>query len=309
MTFKGKMPAKAKWAVLALTFCLLLLPWLFRWFATEEHKSTWLWDASIIAEQTPEIIAFTKEQGIEVIFLQLQDEVTDDAYRHFVAAAHKAGMEVHALNGHADWAYTEKREEGLAFVDKVKAYNEASAPEERFTGIQFDVEPYQLQRWEQEQSEVIAEWQDNMSAWTAAGKEAGLYMSAAIPFWLDGREAANGGGSLSRWIITSFDAVAIMAYRDSGQQMYDLSREELDEADELGKKVWVGAELGDTHEGEHLTFYNKTLSNMDEEIAKVFRLGKEHSSFAGVAIHHYQAWYAKKNGIPLAKGNTKEEHR
>lgn len=93
-----------------------------------------------------------------------------------------------------------------------------------------------------------------MKAWTQAGKDAGLYMSAAIPFWLDARESAEGGGTFSRWVIDHFDAVAIMAYRDRGQQMYDLSKEELDEADELGKKVWVGAELADTHEGDHLTF-------------------------------------------------------
>ncbi|WP_418038494.1 hypothetical protein [Paenibacillus xylanilyticus] len=298
------MSVRTKWVLLALTFCLLLLPWLFKWFSAEEKKATWLWDASIIAEQTPDIISFSKEQGVDVIFLQMQDEVSDETYRKFIASARQAEIQVHALNGHADWAYRDKQEEGLAFVDKVTAYNEASAPEERFTGIQFDVEPYQLRRWEQEQSEVIAEWQDNMSVWTSVGQEAGLYMSAAIPFWLDAREATNGGGSLSRWIIASFDAVAIMAYRDSGQQMYDLSKEELAEADELDKKVWIGAELGDTHEGEHLTFYNKTVGNMDEEIAKVFSLGTEHSSFAGVAIHHYQAWYAKKNGIPLAKGNA-----
>ena len=41
---------------------------------------------------------------------------------------------------------------------------------------------------------------------------------------------------------------------------------------------------------------------MDEEIAKVFDLAGSHSSFAGVAVHHYEAWYAKENGLPwLAK--------
>ncbi|MNW59481.1 hypothetical protein D3C74_374000 [compost metagenome] len=132
-------------------------------------------------------------------------------------------------------------------------------------------------------------------------------MSAAIPFWLDARQSAEGDGTFSRWVISHFDAVAIMAYRDSGQQMYDLSKEELDEADDLGKKVWIGAELADTHEGDHLTFFRKPVSNMNEEMAKVFNLGSSHSSFAGVAVHHYEAWYAKENGIPLARKDEKKE--
>lgn len=41
---------------------------------------------------------------------------------------------------------------------------------------------------------------------------------------------------------------------------------------------------------------------------KVFELGASHSSFAGVAVHHYEAWYAKQNGIPLVRktGEMKE---
>ncbi len=307
MTRWRQVPVKAKWVLLALIFCLLLLPWLLKWFSHEEHKATWLWDASIIAEQTPEIISFSKEQGVNVIFLQIQDEVSDDTYRKFIAAAKVAEIEVHALNGHADWAYTEKREEGLAFIERVRAYNAASAKNERFEGIQLDVEPYQLKRWENEESRVIAEWQDNMKAWTEAGEDAGLYMSAAIPFWLDARQSSGNEGTFSHWVISQFDAVAIMAYRDSAQQMYDLSKEELDEADDLGKKVWIGAELADTHEGDHLTFFRKPISNMDEEMEKVFKLGSTHSSFAGVAVHHYEAWYAKKNGIPLARKDDEQK--
>lgn len=308
MRIQGKLAGKAKWAIVAVVFCLLLLSWLFKWFSHEEHKATWLWDTSIIMKQTPEIIAFSKEQGVDTIFLQVQDEVPDAAYRKFIAAASNAEIEVHALNGHADWAYREKRAEGLAFIERVRAYNSSSAKNERFEGIQLDVEPYQLKRWENEQSSVIAEWQNNMEVWTEAGKAAGLYMSAAIPFWLDARQSAGGKETFSRWVISRFDAVAIMAYRDSGQQMYDLSKEELAEADDLGKKVWIGAELADTHEGDHLTFFRKPISNMDEEMQKVFELGASHSSFAGVAVHHYEAWYAKQNGIPLVRktGEMKE---
>ena len=308
MKIQGKWAGMAKWAIVAVVFCLLLLSWLFKWFSHEEHKATWLWDTSIITKQTPEIIAFSKEQGVDTIFLQVQDEVPDEAYRKFIAAATNAEIEVHALNGHADWAYREKRAEGLAFIERVRAYNSSSAKNERFEGIQLDVEPYQLKRWENEESSVISEWQNNMEVWTEAGKAAGLYMSAAIPFWLDARQSAGGKETFSRWVISRFDAVAIMAYRDSGQQMYDLSKEELVEADDLGKRSGL-EQNSRIHTRRSLDLFRKPISNMDEEMQKVFELGASHSSFAGVAVHHYEAWYAKQNGILLARKTeeSKEE--
>ena len=87
MRQRGKLVGMAKWAILAVVLCLLLLSWMFKWFSAEEHKATWLWDASIIAEQTPEIIAFSKEQGVDTIFLQIQDELPDATYRKFIATA------------------------------------------------------------------------------------------------------------------------------------------------------------------------------------------------------------------------------
>ncbi|MCM3784197.1 hypothetical protein M3231_14530 [Neobacillus mesonae] len=262
----------------------------------DEKKATWLWDASIIEEHTDEILSFLADQKADTVFLQTQKEVSHEAYQRFIRSATAQGIAVHALNGHPDWAYTEKRDEGTAWIDWVKEYNENAAPEEQFTGIQFDVEPYQLKRWEREEAAVIAEWGENMEEWTREGAEGGLYMSAAVPFWFDARQAPDGSGTFSRWIIERFDAIAIMAYRDSGEQMYELSKEELSEADELDKKVWIGAELGNTEEGEHLTFFRKPVTNMESEIEIAGKLGTSHRSFAGLAIHHYEAWYQKITG-------------
>lgn len=287
-------------------FLLLILYFMLKSPEVNENKATWLWDASIIEERTDEIVNFLAEQKVNTVFLQTKESVSPEAYRHFNAEAQAHDISVHALNGHADWAYTEKREEGTAWVEWVKKFNQEAAPEEQFAGVQFDVEPYQLRRWEQEEQSVITEWSANIEEWIQAGSEGNLYMSAAVPFWLDKRESPDGKGTLSRWMIDQFDAIAIMAYRDSGQQMYDLSKEELAEADELDKKVWIGAELGHTEEGEHLTFYRKAVPNMESEMETAAELGTKHQSFAGLAVHHYEVWYKKmKDDVSLVRKENK----
>ncbi|MBX4149720.1 hypothetical protein K1X09_20615 [Paenibacillus lautus] len=292
--------AKAKWIILVAGICLLLLIlFLLPSGKVNQNKATWLWDASLIRSETEEIVAFSGREGITTIFLQIQQEVTDEEYRHFVAAAHQQGISVHALNGQPDWAYEEGRRKGMELLAWLEAYNRTAAPEEKFEGVQLDVEPYVLRRWGREQAQVVEEWSANMEVWVQEAKRQGLTFSAAVPFWLDsipGPRSAD-ADSFSRWMIENTDAIAVMAYRDSGEQMYELSKEELEQADELGKSVWIGMELGDTEEGEHLTFFAKSEQEMEDEALRAAKLGSDHNSFAGLAVHHYQAWVHKRTAM------------
>lgn len=216
-----------------------------------------------------------------------------------MAAAHQQGITVHALDGRPEWAYDEGKQQGLERLRWLEAYNQASDPEERFEGVQFDVEPYVLRRWDREQEQVVEEWSANTKAWVQEAKRQGLSFSAAVPFWLDKVPGPRGvdADSFSRWMIQNTDAIAVMAYRDSGEQMYELSKEELEQADELGKSVWIGMELGDTEEGEHLTFFAKSEQVMEDEALHAAKLASSHSSFAGLAVHHYEAWFHKRIGM------------
>ena len=110
--------------------------------------------------------------------------MTDEEYRHFVGAAHQQGISVHALNGQPDWAYEEGRRQGMERWPGWKR-TIGRAPEEKFEGVQFDVEPYVLRRWGREQAQVVEEWSANMEVWVQEAKRQGLTFSAAVPFWLD----------------------------------------------------------------------------------------------------------------------------
>ncbi|MFD3258659.1 hypothetical protein ACE3MQ_08635 [Paenibacillus lentus] len=282
--------------LLAALFVVLLRP------SVPEAKATWLWDTKLVENHTEDIIEFAKEQGVTTIFLQIGNEVTDASYQRFVAAASQAKMEVHALNGHPEWALRGQRKEATRFLNWVKQYNKASNPEERFAGVQFDVEPYLLKGWSTEQEATIEQWMESARVWVEIAKRDQLKIGAALPFWLDGieHEELGEGRDLRQWMVDKFDYVAIMAYRDAAEAIYEVSRATLEEADERNKQVWVGVELTKSLEGPGVSFYEQPLSSVTQELNRLVSLVDKHSSFEGVAVHSYESW-RDKQGMKIAQ--------
>lgn len=284
---------------------VVLIPYLNKQPSAAETKSTWLWNTDLIINQADDIVKFSKEQGVKIIFLQVGEKVAADQYRSFISKAKKEEIEVHALNGRPGWALHDHKGEADEFLNWVKDYNASSKPEEQFAGVQFDVEPYLLKQWKSSQKVVLQEWMGNMRSWSQSGKEAGLQVGAAVPFWLNGVNNPNGSGNqpMSEWMISKLDYLAIMAYRDKADQIYDISEHMLSEADSQGKKVWVGVEVAQSQEGEGVSFYAQSDSKLDEELNKLVDLGDKHKSFAGVAVHSYEAWRTRFDGPKTALRN------
>ncbi len=263
--------------------------------SASEAKATWLWNTKLIQQHSEDIIAFAKKQRVKIIFLQIGGNVKEESYRNFIREAFSAGLEVHALNGKPEWALRDHRREADVFLDWVKEYNTASQPEERFAGVQFDVEPYLLDNWEKRQASIVKEWVENAQSWTRKAKEMDLEIGAAVPFWLDDLDVPGADREipLNRWMIEKFDYVAIMAYRDEADRIYTAAKATLEEGDRHKKPVWIGVELGESKEGPGVSFHERSFTFLTGEITKLVRLVKGHSSFAGIAIHSYEPWRDK----------------
>lgn len=260
-----------------------------------QAKATWIWDTTLITKQPDEVITFAGKQGVKLIFLQIGGGVTKESYRSFVSAATAAGIEVHALNGQPEWALREHREEAEAFLEWVITYNREVLPEEQFAGVQLDVEPYLLSDWQKDRSAVVEQWMEGIRVWTEAAEYNQLQIGAAVPFWLDqidhpGRSAQL---PLGDWMVDQFDYLAVMAYRDAAGHIYEISQTTLSEADRQQKKVWVGVELGESKEGPGVSFAEQPLASLTREMGRLEELGSKHDSFAGVAVHSYEAWQNK----------------
>jgi hypothetical protein len=116
-----------------------------------------------------------------------------------------------------------------------------------------------------------------------------------IPFWLDNIRVAFGerkNVSLLEVVMGVSDCVALMSYRDTAEAILDISKQEMAIAVKGGVRVVLGAETGDTGEGDFVTFFEEGASVMDAELAKVISaLGSaEIPAGAGIAVHHLGSW-------------------
>ncbi|MFM1651129.1 hypothetical protein ACI7RC_03385 [Brevibacillus sp. B_LB10_24] len=273
--------------------------------AAENIRATWLWNTPMIASEKDQIISFVKENGINLIYLQVNRRlVTKEQYRAFLKSAHEAGIEVHALDGAPDWALGKNQDRLTALVTWVKDYNQSVAEDERFRGVHVDIEPYLLPEWKQDKSAVIRQWIDNVQVFVQQAKsDPELETGADTPFWLDTLQVSDdpGAETVSRWMARTFDHVTLMAYRNHAEGpngILQITQNKLAEADELGRRIVIGVNIRESTEGDFVTFYKEGAEEMEQQIAIVDERLSGRPSYAGISIHDYQNW---KNSVEKAR--------
>lgn len=282
----------------AVLLCYLVVaPLLLSQVGTDNTRATWLWETKWMADAPAEVVSFAQAQRINLIYLQIDQEQEAESYRRFIRMAREAGIQVHALEGRPEWAKPDRREEGVGFIRWVRDYNAAVPEEERFSGVHFDVEPYLLPGWKEEQARIVKEWSDSMDRWIREARDAGLFIAADVPFWLDKIPAPGEEVSMSVWVQERFDAITIMAYRNHVNAIYDVAAADLSIGERLNRPVFVGVEMGQTDEGESVSFHGQSEHYFDYHLRALEQQGGSHPSFAGVAIHHLRAWYDKVYGV------------
>lgn len=271
--------------------------------ATPSVEATWVWNTFHIVYEKDELLQFAKANGVNLIYLQiLQDgEITPDQYRTFIREAAQNGIQVHALHGGSEWVLAENRYHITDLINWVKQYNLTAASNERFTGIHLDVEPYILPEWSTNQDAIVTAWVDTVKMFITQARRADstLQLGSDIPAWLEYVNIPKKGGKLSTFMISQYDHVTLMAYRDFAQGpngVIEIVQNEIAQANQLGKKVIVGVNtiVGDA-EGDMVTFAEEGNAFMESQIALIHSALKGNASFAGHAVHDYTSW---KNAQP-----------
>ncbi|MGG1660839.1 hypothetical protein [Brevibacillus sp. NRS-1366] len=270
-------------------------------FSSEDKKikATWIWHTTLIASEPDQIISFSKEQGVNLLYLRIDISRKPAYYQAFLKKANEAGIKIHALSGSPAWGLVENRSRIMALVDWVIAYNQAAANGEKFSGIHFDIEPYLLPEWKTDQASVVSQWKENVAAYTERVKQyPALEIGCDIPFWLDKIYLPDDSSTaLSKWLISKHDHVTIMSYRDRVEgpnSISSLVTEEIGWADELGKKIVLAVETKESSEGNYISFYEEGKAYMDQMLSRLSELMSSHPSFAGTAIHSYEHWTVLK---------------
>jgi hypothetical protein len=301
-----------KAARIYLSVLCLTLGFLFGFSPAEKKsKATWIWQSEIIGKEKQEILEFCQQNQINLIYLRIDMNKPYEYYRPFIREASEQGIEVHAVAGHPAWALASNQKRMMKIVRWVKQYNLEAARTERIRGIQLDIEPYLVPQWDTERKRVIREWQANVQAFIAEAKRAAdLEVSAAIAFWLDDIATPDQPDlPLSHWMISQFDTVSIMAYRDTlngDNGILSLVEEEMKEADELGRRVLIAVNLKKLSD-EHASFAEEGVAEMNRQLELLPEHLGHHPSYSGVAIHDYRYW--EKANVPSEPQLPQEDPR
>ncbi|MGM0711854.1 hypothetical protein ACWKW1_06590 [Brevibacillus parabrevis] len=259
------------------------------------YRGTYIWRAELIGTEQAEILAFAKQNGVNLLYVRLDLERPPSYYRDFVRQAKAAGIEVHAMGGHPIWALAESKGKIMKLVNWVKAYNRSVSEDEQFHGIHLDIEPYVMPVWREDKDEVLRQWMGNMEAFVEETKRDGeLEASVDLAAWLD-HTPVPGQPDLpfSHWMIQQLDHTTLMAFRDSADRIVGLVEQQLAYAQSIQKNIVVAVETKESHEGSGISFYEEGMTEMERQLKQVTKSLAPYESYMGHAIHAYDYW---KNG-------------
>jgi hypothetical protein len=198
------------------------------------QRAMWVWEAA----PPPEVLSFSRERGITHLFLQWSAKSDPAQLRAFLKAASGTGIAVHALDGWPEAALAENHGEVLNLIDAILRFNRDGAPEERFAGIHFDIEPYLLAGFESPlRAEILRDFVGLQKKTATRLAGAGLEYGADLPFWFD--------NAAMEEVLRHAQNVGIMDYRnlaDTDDGIIAHARKWIGAGDRLGKKVWIAVE-------------------------------------------------------------------
>ncbi|MFC4321831.1 hypothetical protein [Litchfieldia salsa] len=262
---------------------------------TTAAKSTWLWHTDEIIQNSAEIIDFATQNGVKTIYLQINKDIADQYYINFIKSATEKGVQVYALDGAPDWVSPKGGVYQDQFFNWLTNYQSKVQPNERFTGVHLDIEPYIYSGWKTNYKKTVHAYQTLISKASLSSKSLGLTFAADIPFWFDEQTYRNtfGKGNLASWVISKTDSTTIMAYRDQAvgpNGIIELVRYEMNEAKRQGKKIEIAVETLQSSEGNFLSFYEEGRAHMNSQLSLVETEYEGYTSFHGFGIHYLQSW-------------------
>lgn len=246
----------------------------------------WVWDTRELLANPETRSAFldlVESVGIDRVFLHLVPAPglrKHDGFVPFdpatmgalVAEIRRRGALVYALDGSPRYALRDQHVGVLRTVRRVVEHNRNAAPEERFFGVRFDIEPYVLPEFRGRREEILGDYLDLVERMSRITRRSELRLGLDIPFWLDGlRDEAGEPLTLVRdgvrrsvlaHLLGQVDDVVVMSYRTSAggaNGSVALSLGELDEAAEAGAEVYLGLETGELRDSELFDFEGPPL--------------------------------------------------
>jgi hypothetical protein len=224
------------------------------------------------------------------------------AYGNLIRQLRARGIRTHALLG-SWYLHTERyvlpagHGDAVAMLRRVLEYNARAPAEERFDGVNLDLEPHMLDEWNDRTRAGLLRGFLDLGARLMALKRdlrADVPIGPAIPFWLDGITLDWHGASkaASEHVLDTYDYVALMDYRnhaDGRDGIVAHARSEMSYAAARGKRVVVGVEVAPA-EPKKVSFDGLREADLEQALAATGEAYQDNPAFGGFVIHHFTAY-------------------
>ncbi len=200
--------------------------------------STWAWN--------PKSIEFNKIKDLNITRVYLQ---VKDGFKKALKEAPE-DIEIFGLNGSPSdiYGYNHLIEDinNISKIPNVKGY-------------QIDVEPYLLKEYNQNRDKI---WQKYLVMIKKLKREChrvGLKFSVVMPFWLD--SITTQGKSVAFEVVNIADEVVLMSYRSNPKEIRNISKNILNYAQIIGKRVRIGLELMPIEDEKHIIYEVQSIKS------------------------------------------------
>ena len=300
-----------------------------------QEKGTWIWTP--ILEMTDSyvdsIIQKAKKEDINTIYISIdsyldifalsKDKTKNkekiqkkndfiNRIEYIIKKAKESGIEIDAEAGWRNWAEDGHEYKPYTIVEFVKRYNSTHKEGEKFRGIQYDVEPYLLENYNENKDEILKRFLSLIKTTSEYIKDDGIHFSVVIPefydaetdeyptprFLYDTKYGATFDHLLSIMSEIENTSIIIMSYRNFAEGedgSIDISNIEMQKAKSkrFDTKIILAQETGNVLP-HYVTFFNTSKKQFETESNKLISHFEDNPSFGGIAIHYANAFMELK---------------
>ena len=242
---------------------------------------TWWWDKNLDIDT---YLEFAKEYNINEIYF------CDYSFKNnlsiLLPKAYNYNIKVYLLAGEKEWLNDRKGLDNL--INNYIEFQNNS--EYKLSGIHLDIEPHQFSDFKNDRYNYLYKLIDLVKTNKELYKD--INFDYDIPFWLDDEIEYNSiTKSAYRHIIDYSTRTFIMSYRDTKEEMIDVSKDEIEYAKDNNKILYLSAETYST-EGDNVSYLEEGKNYMLDELNKLRDLIP--NSF-GIAIHNIKSFMELKD--------------
>lgn len=257
-----------------------------------DQRGLWVWSnlPSIDPQVRAGLLQLAAQQRLTTLYLQAQTLVYDApaALHQAISDAAEAGLEVELLAGKHSWVRPAEHAELLALLGDLRGFvGQAAGP--RAVAVHLNIEPHALAEWDSDRQALANALIDLLELASAALQGSGLQLVYDMPNWYDDIAVVRGGVQrpLSQWLQDRVDRVVLMDYRDDPALMLQLAAGELAYADQIGRRVVIGAETR-CQLDPAITWCEEGRAALQAGLEQVSLGARQRLSFAGTAIHDWK---------------------